>query len=61
MSDTPIAGTHHLTAIASGPQRNVDFYTEVLGLGLVKRTVNFDDPARITFTSVTRPGRQAAF
>lgn len=40
----PILGIHHVTAIASDPQRNVDFYTEVLGLRLVKRTVNFDDP-----------------
>jgi glyoxalase family protein len=39
-----ISGLHHVTAIASDPQRNVDFYTEVLGLRLVKRTVNFDDP-----------------
>lgn len=44
--DTAIArvtGLHHVTAIASDPQRNVEFYTEVLGLRLVKRTVNFDD------------------
>ncbi len=40
----PILGIHHVTAIASDPQRNLDFYTEVLGLRLVKRTVNFDDP-----------------
>jgi glyoxalase family protein len=39
-----IAGIHHVTAMASDPQRNVDFYTRVLGLRLVKRTVNFDDP-----------------
>jgi len=41
---SPISGIHHVTAIASDPQRNLDFYTEVLGLRLVKRTVNFDDP-----------------
>lgn len=40
-----ILGIHHLTAIAGEPQRNVDFYTGVLGLRLVKLTVNFDDPA----------------
>lgn len=40
---TETAGLHHVTSIASDPQRNVDFYTEVLGLRLVKRTVNFDD------------------
>ena len=39
-----ILGIHHVTAIASDPQRTVDFYTELLGLRLVKRTVNFDDP-----------------
>jgi glyoxalase family protein len=42
--DKAIAGIHHVTAIARDPQRNVDFYTEVLGLRLVKQTVNFDDP-----------------
>lgn len=40
----PIAGIHHVTAMASDPQANVDFYTGVLGLRLVKKTVNFDDP-----------------
>jgi glyoxalase family protein len=39
-----IAGLHHVTAIARDPQANADFYTTVLGLRLVKRTVNFDDP-----------------
>ncbi len=39
-----ILGIHHVTAIAGDPQRNVDFYTGVLGLRLVKLTVNFDDP-----------------
>src|SRR5205814_10050810 len=39
-----IAGLHHVTAIATDPQRNVDFYVGLLGLRLVKRTVNFDDP-----------------
>ena len=38
------AGIHHVTAIAGDPQENVDFYVGVLGLRLVKRTVNFDDP-----------------
>jgi glyoxalase family protein len=42
--DQPILGIHHVTAIATDPQRNVDFYTELLGLRLVKRTVNYDDP-----------------
>ena len=38
------AGIHHVTAIAEDPQENVDFYAGVLGLRLVKKTVNFDDP-----------------
>ena len=42
-------GIHHITAIVGHPQENVDFYAGVLGLRLVKQTVNFDDPARITF------------
>jgi glyoxalase family protein len=41
----PITGLHHVTAIASDPQANLDFYTGLLGLRLVKRTVNFDDPS----------------
>jgi predicted esterase/catechol 2,3-dioxygenase-like lactoylglutathione lyase family enzyme len=41
---TGILGLHHVSAIASDPQRNLDFYAGVLGLRLVKRTVNFDDP-----------------
>lgn len=40
-----LGGIHHITAIAGEPQRNIEFYTEVLGLRLVKVTVNFDDPA----------------
>jgi Glyoxalase/Bleomycin resistance protein/Dioxygenase superfamily len=35
---------HHVTAIASDPQKNIDFYSQILGLRLVKLTVNFDDP-----------------
>ena len=41
---TDTTGIHHVTAIAGGPQRNVDFYVGVLGLRMVKKTVNFDDP-----------------
>ena len=37
-------GLHHVTAIATDPQSNVDFYTRALGLRLVKQTVNFDAP-----------------
>lgn len=39
-----LEGIHHVTAIARDPQANVDFYTQVLGLRLVKKTVNYDDP-----------------
>src|SRR3954454_19041321 len=42
-------GIHHVTGIASDPQRNLDFYAGVLGLRLVKRTVNFDDPGTYHF------------
>jgi glyoxalase family protein len=44
-----ISGLHHVTAIASDPQPNLDFYVELLGLRLVKRTVNFDDPGTYHF------------
>lgn len=40
----PLAGIHHITAMAGDPRANVAFYTRVLGQRLVKRTVNFDDP-----------------
>ncbi len=46
---SPIIGLHHVTAIASEPQQNLDFYTQVLGLRFVKRTVNFDDPGTYHF------------
>ena len=38
------AGIHHITAIVGHPQENVDFYAGILGLRLVKKTINFDDP-----------------
>ena len=47
--NTAIVGLHHVTAIASDPQRNLDFYTQVLGLRFIKRTVNFDDPGTYHF------------
>ena len=47
--DKKIVGLHHVTAIASDPQRNLDFYVGLLGLRLVKRTVNFDDPGTYHF------------
>jgi glyoxalase family protein len=42
--ETLINGLHHVTTIAGDTQRNVDFYTDVMGLRLVKKTVNFDAP-----------------
>ena len=48
MSKT-IKGIHHVTAIAGDARRNLDFYTRVLGLRLVKKTVNFDDPGTYHF------------
>jgi catechol 2,3-dioxygenase-like lactoylglutathione lyase family enzyme len=41
---TAPTGLHHVTAIATEPQRNADFYRTALGLRLVKKTVNFDAP-----------------
>src|ERR1700745_4309289 len=49
MATKPIEGLDHVTAIASDPQRNLDFYTGVLGLRFVKKTVNFDDPGTYHF------------
>ncbi|HVZ78488.1 MAG TPA: VOC family protein [Gemmatimonadaceae bacterium] len=46
---TAVLGIHHVTAIATDPQRNLDFYAGVLGLRFVKRTVNFDDPQTYHF------------
>jgi glyoxalase family protein len=43
------SGIHHVTAIAGAAQRNLDFYTRVLGLRMVKKTVNFDDPGTYHF------------
>lgn len=42
-------GIHHISAIVGDPQENVDFYSSVLGLRLVKKTVNFDDPGTYHF------------
>ncbi len=40
-----IQGLHHITLVSSNAQRTVDFYVKVLGLRLIKQTVNFDDPS----------------
>ena len=51
-----ITGLHHVTAIASDPQRNLDFYVGLLWLRLVKRTVKFDDPGSYHFYFGDRVG-----
>jgi glyoxalase family protein len=59
-----ILGLHHITAIAGEAQRNYDFYTQVLGLRLVKKTVNFDDPGTYHFyygDTVGTPGSILTF
>lgn len=43
------SGLHHVTAIAGRPQANIEFYVRLLGLRLVKRTVNYDDPQTYHF------------
>lgn len=53
----PTSGIHHITAIAGDPQRNLDFYAGTLGLRLVKRTVNFDDPGTYHFYYGDRTGQ----
>src|SRR5580765_1438077 len=54
--DNKIPGLHHVTAIASDPQRNLDFYVGLLGLRFLKRTVNFDDPGSYHFYFGDRRG-----
>src|SRR5438445_10038427 len=39
-----VLGLHHVTAISSDPHKTLDFYTKILGLRLIKLTVNYDDP-----------------
>jgi glyoxalase family protein len=59
-----IKGLHHVTAVASDPQQNVDFYRNVLGQRLVKRTVNFDAPDTYHFyfaDEVGNPGSVLTF
>lgn len=60
----PITGLHHVTAITSNPQQNIDFYTGVLGLRLVKLTVNFDNPSTYQLyygDELGRPGTIVSF
>jgi glyoxalase family protein len=46
---TPTPGIHHVTCVAGDPQRNLDFWMETLGLRLVKRSINQDDPGTYHF------------
>jgi glyoxalase family protein len=62
--DQAIQGIHHITVVASDAARTVDFYTRVLGLRLVKQTVNFDDPGSYHLyfgDEVGRPGTAITF
>jgi glyoxalase family protein len=52
----PTAGIHHITAIASNPQQNINFYHMVLGQRFIKSTVNFDDPGTHHFYYGDRSG-----
>lgn len=57
-------GLHHLTAIATRPQANIEFYVRLLGLRLVKRTVNYDDPQTYHLyfgDALGRPGSVISF
>ncbi|EKP94378.1 VOC family protein [Thermaerobacter subterraneus] len=59
-----VEGIHHVTMIAGDPQANADFYGGVLGMRLVKRTVNFDDPGTYHFyfgDETGRPGTLLTF
>lgn len=62
--ENKILGLHHVTAIASNAKTNLDFYTNVLGMRLVKKTVNFDDPGTYHFyfgNEVGTPGTILTF
>ncbi|HZY40575.1 MAG TPA: VOC family protein [Anaerolineae bacterium] len=59
-----VLGLHHITLVSSNAQRTVDFYTQVLGLRLVKKTVNFDDPGAYHLyfgDEIGRPGTAITF
>jgi glyoxalase family protein len=59
-----MAGIHHVTAIAGKPARNLEFYSRILGLRFVKKTVNFDDPGTYHFyygDEVGHPGTILTF
>lgn len=47
--ENQILGLHHITAIAGDAKRNFNFYSKILGLRFIKKTVNFDDPGTYHF------------
>jgi glyoxalase family protein len=64
MAEQNILGIHHITAITADPQKNIDFHTGILGLRLVKVTVNFDDPGSYHLyfgDEIGRPGTVLTF
>ena len=64
MAGMDLLGIHHVTALAGDPQRNIAYYTRMLGFRLVKRTVNFDDPTTYHLyygDEVGRPGTILTF
>ncbi|MFC6619410.1 VOC family protein [Deinococcus radiophilus] len=61
---TPVSGIHHLTGITADAQANVDFYVGLLGLRLVKRTVNHSDAQTLHLAygdALGRPGSVLTF
>lgn len=56
-ADRPTRGLHHVTAIAGPAQENLDFYSGVLGMRLVKKSVNQDDPGTYHFFYADAEGR----
>ncbi|CAA9467392.1 MAG: Glyoxalase family protein, partial [uncultured Solirubrobacteraceae bacterium] len=55
-----LEGIHHITAITGDAARNVDFYTRVLGLRMVAKTVNQDDPSVYHLFYADERGRPGA-
>lgn len=59
-----INGIHHVSALTANAQKNVDFYRQILGLKLVKKTVNQDDPSMYHLfygDEVASPGTELTF
>ena len=63
-AEMKILGLHHITIVCKNAQRTIDFYTQVLGLRLIKKTVNFDDPGSYHLyfgDAMGRPGSVVTF